>query len=308
MDIKLTGDSDGIDAAQVIVDRYDIPVIFLTSYADDKNFQRAKTLGSYGYILKPFEKEELNKAIEIAIYRHGMHLLVKDNAERFKKLSAASFEGILMTDKNIIIDVNKRFASMFGYEIEDLIGKDARILFCPPVMGEKSFFSSTESDVFCEALGCKKDSSNFYVEVRSRYDCFNGTRHRVTAVNDITYRKEALNEVAAAHSMTHSILERSPFGVMVIDEQGYVEFINPAMVQLSGEKKEELLKINILTHKSYERIGLSDKIKTCLQGDSFFIGPVEYTNIKSDKITIKNFTGIPFCEEKQIRLLFTSRI
>lgn len=70
MDIKLEGAMDGIEAAQEIHDRFDIPVVYLTAYADDATLQRAKITEPFGYILKPFGERELHVAIEIALYRH----------------------------------------------------------------------------------------------------------------------------------------------------------------------------------------------------------------------------------------------
>jgi CheY-like chemotaxis protein len=72
MDIMLKGQMDGIQAAQVIQDRFSIPVIYLTAYADSSTLQRAKITTPFGYILKPFEERELHTTIEMALYRHQM--------------------------------------------------------------------------------------------------------------------------------------------------------------------------------------------------------------------------------------------
>jgi CheY-like chemotaxis protein/predicted regulator of Ras-like GTPase activity (Roadblock/LC7/MglB family) len=72
MDIVLEGDMDGIAAAEQIRARFDIPVIYLTAYADDATVQRAKMTAPYGYLLKPFNERELHAAIETALYKHMM--------------------------------------------------------------------------------------------------------------------------------------------------------------------------------------------------------------------------------------------
>lgn len=69
MDIQLKGAFDGIEAAHQISTQYDIPVIYLTSYADDDTLQRAKATKPFGYIVKPFDDKELRATIEIAIYK-----------------------------------------------------------------------------------------------------------------------------------------------------------------------------------------------------------------------------------------------
>lgn len=70
MDIVLKGQMDGVEAAVEIRDRFRIPVIFLTAYADAKTVERAKVTTPYGYILKPFEERELHIAIELALFRY----------------------------------------------------------------------------------------------------------------------------------------------------------------------------------------------------------------------------------------------
>lgn len=77
MDIMLKGDMDGIEAATEIRKVSDIPVIYLTAYADEETLSRAKTTGAFGYILKPFEEREIRSAIEIALYKHKMDLELK---------------------------------------------------------------------------------------------------------------------------------------------------------------------------------------------------------------------------------------
>jgi DNA-binding NarL/FixJ family response regulator len=70
MDIHLAGSMDGIEAADRIHQELDIPVIFLTAHSDNATFQRAKLSDPFGYILKPFERQNLATSIDIALYKH----------------------------------------------------------------------------------------------------------------------------------------------------------------------------------------------------------------------------------------------
>ncbi|MFQ5963823.1 MAG: response regulator [Candidatus Scalinduaceae bacterium] len=70
MDIMLKGEMDGIEAAGQIRSCYNIPIIYLTAYADEKILERARITEPFGYILKPFVNEDLKIAIEIALYKH----------------------------------------------------------------------------------------------------------------------------------------------------------------------------------------------------------------------------------------------
>jgi PAS domain S-box-containing protein len=70
MDIHLEGAIDGISAGEEIRGRFQLPVVFLTSFFDDATLERAKLTLPYGYILKPFDARELKSAVEIALYKH----------------------------------------------------------------------------------------------------------------------------------------------------------------------------------------------------------------------------------------------
>jgi two-component system, response regulator PdtaR len=78
MDIFLQGQMDGVQVAQIVNDRFDIPVVFLTAHADDVTAHRAEATGPFGYILKPFDERELNVAIEIGLYRHLAEKKLRD--------------------------------------------------------------------------------------------------------------------------------------------------------------------------------------------------------------------------------------
>ena len=70
MDIVIKGDIDGIEAAVIINQKFDIPIIYTTAYADDETLQRAENTGCYGYLLKPFKQRELHATIKIALSKH----------------------------------------------------------------------------------------------------------------------------------------------------------------------------------------------------------------------------------------------
>jgi len=69
MDIMLAGDMTGIDVSTKIKEKFDIPVVFLTAYADEKTISKAKVTEPYGYVIKPFKEIDLRTSIEMALYK-----------------------------------------------------------------------------------------------------------------------------------------------------------------------------------------------------------------------------------------------
>ena len=69
MDIGLKGEIDGIEAAKKIRDRFQIPVVFLTGFADEATMSKAREADPSGFIIKPINEEELKKTLEEILYR-----------------------------------------------------------------------------------------------------------------------------------------------------------------------------------------------------------------------------------------------
>lgn len=87
MDIHLSGNMDGVQAAAEIHRISDIPIIYLTAYADKALLERAKLTEPYGYLVKPYDERELQSAIEMARYKYGIDKKLKESEERLRKLN-----------------------------------------------------------------------------------------------------------------------------------------------------------------------------------------------------------------------------
>jgi CheY-like chemotaxis protein len=67
MDINIKGEIDGIETARMIKKGFNIPVIYVTSHSDGPTLERAKETKPDGFIMKPFEDNDLRVAIELAL-------------------------------------------------------------------------------------------------------------------------------------------------------------------------------------------------------------------------------------------------
>ena len=115
--------STAIRTAQQIQDELLIPVVYLTAYSDDATLSRARVTHPFGYLLKPFDDRELEVAIQIALYRHGMESALRDNEQRLKAILGGIQEAVVATDANDRVTFINRAA-------EALIGcsaKEARL-------------------------------------------------------------------------------------------------------------------------------------------------------------------------------------
>jgi len=136
---------------------------------------------------------------------------LRESEERFRRLSEASFEGILIHVEGKIIDANRAFAAMFGYDVSELIGKNALDFATPELREIAERHIRTESEEPYEGVARRKEGSTFDVEVRGKNIPYEGRMVRVTALLDITERKRAEEELKRAKSrlqrLSHRLLE-----------------------------------------------------------------------------------------------------
>jgi PAS domain S-box-containing protein len=124
MDIRLDGQMTGIEAAAQLRTRFNIPVIYLTAYADKNTLQRAKVTDPFGYLLKPFEERELHTAIEMALYKHEAERKLKESEQRLAITLNSIGEAVVTTDfHGRITFMNPVAERLTGWKQSDALGK-----------------------------------------------------------------------------------------------------------------------------------------------------------------------------------------
>ncbi len=92
VDIVLKGKMDGIETAGRITSQFDIPVIYLTAYANQEYIERAKQTNPFGYLVKPFKSNELHTNIEMALHKHRVDKEIKGYLDRLAKCYRGTIE------------------------------------------------------------------------------------------------------------------------------------------------------------------------------------------------------------------------
>lgn len=130
MDIRLRGEMDGIEAAEIIYARRQIPVVFLSAYSDDHLLQRARQAGSFGYLVKPYEERELYAMLEMAIYKAKAERERREKEARLRQ--AKKLEAIRAMAGGIAHHLNNRLTVVIGnLELaEEYAGANLEALDC----------------------------------------------------------------------------------------------------------------------------------------------------------------------------------
>src|SRR5215204_1748844 len=98
MDIRLKGDVDGISTAEILKNRFDVPIIYLTAHADDATVERAKNSEPYGYLIKPVDAARLRSAVEVCVYKHRIDRKLRER-ERWLEITLRSIaDGVIAVD------------------------------------------------------------------------------------------------------------------------------------------------------------------------------------------------------------------
>lgn len=120
MDIHLGGDMDGVALATQVRDEEDIPVIFVTAYADEVTLQRAKESVPFGYIIKPVKDEDLRTSIETTLYKHAMEKKLRNSEARFRDLFVHTFAGVMVLERCgtsfVVKDINPAALALNGVD------------------------------------------------------------------------------------------------------------------------------------------------------------------------------------------------
>lgn len=209
MDIRLNGKTDGIKAAEQIRDRLDVPIVFLTAYADDVTLARAKATEPYAYLLKPFEGRELHVAIEVAMRKH-------QRGRKFKEWVAATLrsinDAVIAADaKGLVTLLNPAAERLTGWQSEDAVGKDVREVFTVVNAGTAHVTESPGTKARRENAVVARDHSYILVAkngietpveysaapIRNDHGDIAGT---VLVFRDLTERKRADQQLESAYA------------------------------------------------------------------------------------------------------------
>ncbi|HWQ66574.1 MAG TPA: response regulator [Methanospirillum sp.] len=148
MDINLKGKMTGIEAADLIKNHLDIPVVFLTGQSDEATISKALESEPFGYVIKPFEERGLKTAIAMALYKHSIDQRVKASEMRYRKIAENSDNLIAILNADTSLDyINEPGSDLFGKKPDELLRHTLDELLSPDeyIMVEKAIQSVISS-------------------------------------------------------------------------------------------------------------------------------------------------------------------
>ena len=201
---------------------------------------------------------------------------LRESERHFQRLAQATFEGICVTENGVILDANEQLARMGGYELPELLGRPA-IEFVAPQSQEVVRWNFIHGDGQpYEILAQRKDGSTYPVEVRGHQESWDGRTLRVTALRDLTTRKQA-EEALRESEERFAKLAEAAFEGIAITVEGVVQDANEQMARMFGYSLCELLGItagDLVAPESRELL-----LKNIPSGNE---EPSEYVGLRKD--------------------------
>ncbi len=240
MDIHLQGAGDGIDACKMIYERWKLPVIFLTAFADEKTVNRAAACKPFGYLTKPFLSKELYTVLQVARSRHDAEMLLVRSEERLALVVASANMGTWEWESSVNqIHGDARFDEIWDSALHpfstglngmiERIHPDDRSLVTAQLL-TPGFFTCTFRAVRASGAYAWLE---MHGNLRSRGP---GNQVVVGALRDITARKVMEERLRQASVVFTTIAE----GIMILDASGLLNSVNPAFAILTGYEEADV--------------------------------------------------------------------
>jgi PAS domain S-box-containing protein len=257
-------------------------------------------------------REELEQQIlkleqVVSEYKQAVKAAQKSE-KRLAALSVASFEAIFLSEKGVCIDQNQAAERIFGYTRTEAVGRQAMEWIAPKdreLVKDKMLSGCEEA---YEVTALCKDGKTFPTEIQAKMIIFRGQNVRVTALRDITGRKQAEKALSRSEKKYRSLANNLNVGIYrnTIGSNGRIIEANPAMVEMFGfDNREELLKMSVSDlyknpddREAYKakilKTGAARNIELQLQkkDNTSFIASISAVAAKDENGDVKYFDGV----------------
>lgn len=287
MDIMLSGKMTGIQASEEIKNKLNIPVIYLTAFADTNTLNKAKITEPFGYIIKPFDERTIVSTIEIALYKYKLDNQLKESEKRYRDLVELSPVGITIVSNRKVVYVNPSAVKIFGAaDKEELLNRSLFDFFpdenrgrirevISKVLQEQVSYSTTDEKLFA------MNGRILSVEYTVIPILYNDKKAAQVVLRDITKELEytkSLTQLNESKDKFFSVIShdlKSPFNSIL----GYTELLKNEYETLSDEEAKTYIEsIYSSTRNLYNHI--NDLLEfSRFQSGSFDFDP-SYISVK----------------------------
>lgn len=249
MDIVLKGDRDGVSTAQDMQGELGLPVVFLTSFSDLETVRRAAQAAAYGYVTKPFQRNELRAGIEVALWKSQMERRLRESERWFASTLNCVHDGVIAVDaQGAVRLINPAAERLLGWSNDQAIGRpiDEVVVFDDEDRISAVHLALAESRVIGVRHGRRlkmgqvaglpvDESAGPIADQRSALGA-------VLVLRDASERLRSEALLRASHERFRSAFEHAPLGMAVVSQDGHFLQVNDALCRLLGREPDWLLR------------------------------------------------------------------
>ena len=166
---------------------------------------------------------------------------LQESEERLKALSGASFEAIFLSEKAICFDQNQAAERMFGYTRAEAIGRHGTEWIAPKDHEQVKINMASGYEKPYEVNALKKDGNTFPCEIQARMTEYQGRSIRITALRDISARKQAEGALRESESFFSQMFEQSTTSTCLYNPDGTIRRVNNEFCKMFGVEEKVII-------------------------------------------------------------------
>ncbi len=269
MEILLKDEMNGIEAADQIQSQFNIPVVYLTAYADEEVVEKAKVTEPFGYLFKPFKDRELNTVIEIALYKHKMEKKLRDREQWLATTLKSIGDAVIATDKESFVTfMNPVAEALTGWDLKEATGKPLGDVFIIIHEKTRNVVENPVTKVLREGkivglanhtLLVSKDGKEIPIDdsgspIRDEQGNITGV---VLIFRDVMEKRTAEELLRESEEKYRNLINVSPDPIAIVQDHRHV-FVNQRFTELFGYTMQDvengLSSSQLLIEKDREKI------------------------------------------------------
>ncbi len=307
MDISLQGAMDGIEAAEEIYHRYDIPVVYLTAAVNDSLFQPANQKHHFCYLVKPFDKNQLYAEIETALLKHKAHQESRKSRKWLSSALKGIADAVIATDTAGLINImNPSAEKLTGWSLEEAISQSlAKVL---KVSSDSA--KSKSAQLFLETQEEALLHIEFELATKSGQvpvDCYSNKLYNdkgeivgtIYVLRDITERNRAEKALKESEQRFKDIADSMADWIWEVDENAVYTYCSDRVKNILGYSPDEVIgksPLDLMIPDEAKRVG---EILSKIVKNREPIKDLENWNVsKNGKLICLLTNGVPIFDEK----------
>ncbi len=334
IDMDVEGEMDGVDIAQEIYNRFDIPVIYLTNYVNEDLLEKVRTTRAFGHVFKPYGTDQLHLSIENHLYWYQEDQRFRKGEQQLTTICNNISDAVIATDlKGLVTFMNPAAESLTGWQREEAASVNIKQVLCVDTKKDcpvAAVLRSIRHPDTTTAPEVPTDSAQIHEgslvsrsdqDIQVSYNVVpwinqsgEGIGVVITCRNTTNYKaiEERLNqtirELQDQTQLMDIIFNNMSDGVLVADENGQYIMANPALQQIIGVQQFDGLDLPRASeqygvfHPTTESLFPSDQLPLtqAIKGESTDNVEVRVNNEQLSQDVYVSVNGRPLLDENGV--------